>query len=551
MSDRRCDRLIAGVLFVVVTVVVGVTAGDVGFTRDEGYYFKAGELYARWWRLLASDPLRALSSSGINEHLGYNPEHPFLMKGAFGLSRALQTALGIDVFGSTAMRFPSWIVAGIGASALYALGRALLPRAGALAAVALLFTMPQVFWHAHLACFDTPVVVAHVVLVLAWVRYRRTPWGAVVVGVAFGIAGAVKHNVLPVPALLVAHWLFTTWVAPTSTSTSTTPRSLRLPLVFVSLAVVGPVVYVLLWPWLWPDVVGRFGAYLGFHVRHEHYPILYFGELLTAPPFPWTFPVVMSALTIPLPVLVISATGVVAAAVVVMHAVVQRSRRRPIDEITMVPLGDVSTSSSAATAMLLLLNIALPVVLIALPSSPIFGGTKHWMNALPFVCLLAAWAMCEGVARLTTTRRTALIVVVTILIVAPGLLRTAQSWPYGLSSYNELAGGIRGAANLGLQRTFWGYEVRSSLPVINERTPRNARLHFGDVNADAHRRYVDDGLLRKDIAFSNTVRGAGVAHVEPQGEFKQQQLDVYNEWRRAPDVVVDVDGVPLSTITFR
>jgi hypothetical protein len=120
-----------------------------------------------------------------------------------------------------------------------------------------------------------------------------------------------------------------------------------------------------------------------------------------------------------------------------------------------------------------------------------------------------------------------------------------------VSSYNEVVGGIRGAANIGFQRTFWGYETRAVLPLINERTPHNARIHFGDVNADSHRRYVDDGLLRRDIAFSNTVRGAGVAHVEPQGEFKQQQLDVFNEWQRAPDAVVDVDGVPLSTVTFR
>ena len=40
--------------------------------------------------------------------------------------------------------------------------------------------------------------------------------------------------------------------------------------------------------------------------------------------------------------------------------------------------------------------------------------------------------------------------------------------------------------------------------------------------------------------------------VEPQGEFRQQQLDVWNEWgRRAPAAIVDVEGVPLSTVTFR
>ena len=561
----HADMLIALLVFVVVTVVVGVTAADVGFTRDEGYYFKAGELYAQWWRLLASDPLRAVSSTGINEHLGYNPEHPFIMKGAFGLARAVQTALGVDVVGSTALRFPAWITAGLGAAFLYLLGRRLIggdarfSRVAALVAVAMLVSMPRVFWHLHLACFDSPVVTAHIALVLAWVKYRRTAWGAVIVGVVFGVAGGVKHNVLPVPALLVAHWLFDEWTrarptvssSSSSSSSASSASSWRMPLVFISLAVVGPIAYVLCWPWLWPDVVGRFGAYLGFHLRHEHYPILYFGELLTAPPFPWTFPLVMWGLTVPVPVLVAGVLGVGLAVVVVVSAVVDRLRGRLVAEITVVPFGDVARSTSASTAVLLLLNIALPVVLIAMPSSPIFGGTKHWMNALPFVCLLAAWAIGEGAARLMTAHRVAVVVVVAAVVVAPGVVRTAQCWPYGLSSYNELAGGIRGAANLGLQRTFWGYEVRAALPVINERTRVDGRIHFGDVNADSHRRYVEDGLLRSDIAFSNTVRAAAVAHVEPQGEFKQQQLDVFNEWRRAPDLVIDVDGVPLSTITFR
>ena len=554
MSARAFDRIVAIAIAVVVVVVLAATASDVGFTRDEGYYFKAGELYAQWWRLLATQPLQALSATAINEHLAYNPEHPFVMKGLFALSRAIATGLGLDVDGSTAMRFPAWLVAGIGAAALYLLGRALaLPRAGALFAVALLCSMPRVFWHAHLACFDIPVVVAHVVLVLAWVRFRHTPWGAVVVGVTFGLAAGVKHNVLPVPALFVAHWLFTAWTTPSLASSelpSSSSSRLRIPLVFLALAVIGPVVYVLVWPWLWPDIGARFGAYLGFHLRHEHYPILYFGELLTAPPFPWTFPLVMWGVTIPLPALVASVIGLGLGVIVTARAVVDRLRGHLVGEITMVPLGDVSTSSSASSAVLLLLNIAFPVLLIALPTSPIFGGTKHWMNALPFVCLLAAWALCEGAARLAASVRARVVVVAVVAVVAvvPAVVSTARSWPYGLSSYNALVGGTRGAANVGLQRTFWGYEVRDVLDVINVRA--RGRVHFGDVNADSHRRYLSDGLLRAEVGWSPTVRGASGAFVEPQGEFKQQQIDVFNEWRRDPAVVVDLDGVPLGTLTF-
>jgi hypothetical protein len=559
LASTRGDRWIALAIAVCVTVVVGLTSQSLGFTRDEGYYFKAGELYANWWRALLSSPTTALATAGIDRHLAYNPEHPFLLKGSFAASLALKDALGLDVAGHQALRLPAWIVAGLATMFVWLLARALLPRRGAVVAVLLFVSMPHVFWHMHVACFDVGVTAAHAALVWAWLRFRRTMRGAVVMGVVFGVCAAVKHNVLPVPAILVVHWLLT------ESKTSPDGR-LRLPLVFFCLAVVSPVVYVLLWPYLWPDVIGRFLAYISFHLHHENYPILYFGDLLTAPPFPWLFPFVMSAVTIPVPVLAAMATGFLLATIAALRFLAHRLRLGPRSwlaepECTRVPLGDVAVAPSGSAALLLAQNAAYPFVLIALPSTPIFGGTKHWMNALPFLCVLGAWALVEGVHRLQASltpqiwsaRRVATVVVVAGALVAmPGAVITARVWPYGLGSYNELIGFSRGAANVGMQRTFWGYETRAALPVLNARTPDGGRIHFGDVNADSHARYVKDGLLRRDIALSNTVRGAAVAHVEPQGEFKQQQVDVWNEWgRRDPDVVIDAEGVPLSTVTFR
>jgi hypothetical protein len=561
LQRTRADRLVAIAIVVVVTVVVGATAQSLGFTRDEGYYFKAGELYANWWRALSSTPATALSAEGIDKHLSYNPEHPFLLKGSFAASLALKDALGLDVAGHQALRLPAWIVAGLAALFVWLLARELLPRRGAVVAVLLFVSMPHVFWHMHVACFDIGVTAAHAAIVWAWLRFRSTVRGAFLVGVVFGIGAAVKHNVLPVPALLVVHCLLT------ESKTSPDGR-LRLPLVFFCLALVAPVVYVALWPYLWPDVMGRFSSYIGFHLHHENYPILYFGDLLTAPPFPWLFPFVMSAVTIPVPVLALMVTGFVLAVVAVVRFLAARVgvgpsswRREP--ECTRVPLGDVAVAPSGAHALLLALNAAYPFVLIALPSTPIFGGTKHWMNALPFLCVLGAWALVEGVQRLQASSQTAqtaassrrgvvAVIVAGVVVAVPGVVISARVWPYGLGSYNELVGFSRGAANVGMQRTFWGYETRAALPLINARTPKNGRIHFGDVNADSHARYVKDGLLRRDIAFSNTVRGAAVAHTEPQGEFKQQQVDVWNEWgRRDPDVVIEAEGVPLSTVTFR
>ncbi len=563
--ERRVDRLVALALFVAVVVVVAVTAQSLGFVRDEGYYFKAGVQYAEWWRALFSQPTTALSSTTIDQHLSYNPEHPFLMKGAFALSWLVNDGLGRPWLQHNALRFPGWIAAGLSTSLVFLLGRQLLSRRAALLAAACFIAMPHVFWHMHLAAFDVGVAAAHTALVWAWLRFRHTTSGAVVVGVVFGVAGAVKHNVLPIPALLVLHWLLC--------EARRGDGRLRIPLVFLCLAFIGPAVYVLLWPYLWPDVAMRFGQYIAFHLHHEHYPILYFGDLLVEPPFPILFPFVMSAVTIPAPILTLMAVGVVVGLSASVAFLRQRLRASRPDkamddaiEVTRVPLGRSPRDASGKSALLLLLNAFVPFALIAAPSTPIFGGTKHWMNALPFLCVLAAWALDESFARLRGVSSAApgsppgrrspvaavLFWLVAAAIVLPGVLLSARVWPYGLGSYNEVIGFSRGAANVGMQRTFWGYETREALPAINARTPRNGRIHFGDVNADSHRMYGADGLLRKDIGFSNTVRAAAVAHVEPQGEFKQQQIDVWNEWQtRVPDLVIGAEGVPLSTVTFR
>lgn len=566
--ERRLDVAIAAALFLLTVIVVGVTADSIGYTRDEGYYFKAGEQYWGWFEELgrsfaSGDFARPFDKAVIDRHLSYNYEHPVLVKNLFALSWGLlKETFGVVESNAAAFRFPAWLFAGLSVALVYAIGRSLLSRRAALLAALMWISMPRAFWHMHLACFDIPVVAAHSWLVLAYLKGRRTVKGALLVGVAFGLAAAVKHNVLVAPAFFVLHWMLTEAKRPSWSKAGV--RLPAMPLAFFSMAIVGPLVFVAHWPYLWPDILQRIGRYLGFHLHHEHYPILWFGDLLTEPPFPVSFPFVMSAVTVPVPILVLFTLGAGLATFVSARFLWRRFRGEVNDEVTLVLLGRPSREGerehSGSTALLLLLNVAFPFALIALPSSPIFGGTKHWMNALPFLCVLGAWALEEGLARLARAlpsvadrRRLALVFGgLFLLVVTPGIWLSARVHPYGLSAYNELIGFARGAANVGFQRTFWGYEPRLALPLINEHTPAPRRIHFGDTNYDDWRFYRRDKLLDEDIRWSGNVRGASVASVQPQGEFKQQWMDVLNEWEvYGPDEVVHVEGVPLATITFK
>jgi len=560
--ERRLDWALGVALFVVTVLLVGATEESVGFTRDEGFYFKAGETYYGWFKELGrsiSDGEfgRPFEKAVLDKHLSYNREHPVLMKNAFALSwGVLHKQLGLFARESSAFRFPAWLMAGLSVSLVFALARTLLRRRAAFIAALLWLSLPRAFWHMHLACFDIPVIAAHTWLVLAYLKGRRSMRGALLCGVAFGLAASVKHNILIAPAMFVLHWLLTEARAPRRTAEGF--KLPEIPLAFFSLAIIGPIVFVAHWPYLWPSIFQRIGSYLGFHLSHEHYPILWFGELLTEPPFPVSFPFVMSAVTIPVPVLVAFIAGAALAMLVSARFLFPRFTRREVTESTIVPLGDTAQEPSASPALLLLLNIAFPYLLIAMPSTPIFGGTKHWMNALPFLCVLAAWAIEEGTARLlravNAKERAAVVIVllVGLLAVAPGFWGSARVHPYGLSYYNALVGFARGAANVGFQRTFWGYESREVLPMVNAQRSKPTRLHFGDTNHDDWRFYRRDKLLDDDVRWSGSVRGANVAVVQPQGEFKGQWIDVLNNWGvNGPDGVVHIEGVPLATITFK
>ena len=570
-TEQQIDRMIGIFLFIGTVLLLASTSDAIGFTRDEGYYFKAGEKYFGWFRVVgesfvAGQWLAPFQASVLEKHLAYNWEHPVLLKNLFALSWGiLKESFGLFAHNSSAFRFPAWLLAGLSVSFLYALSRHLLPRRAALFAALAWISMPRVFWHMHLACFDIGVCAAHIWLVWAYVKGRRSVAGAFWIGVAFGLAAAVKHNVLVTPAFFVLHW----WL------TEAKPISLErrgwrlpdLPLSFFSMALVGPVVFVLHWPYLWPDPIGRIGRYLGFHLRHEHYPILYFQELLTAPPFPISFPFVMSAVTIPVPLLVLFVLGFGLGLFVWFRWWGMQRKGGVHHEWTLVPLGTPSKEPSASLALLLLLQVSFPFLLIAMPSSPIFGGTKHWMNALPFLCVLGAWVLEEGLQRFEAwwqtrsraadihrARRQVMLAATlgALMVLLPGVLSNLRVHPYGLSSYNALVGYARGAANVGFQRTFWGYEPREVLPEVNEKTKQNARIHFGDTNYDDWRFYRRDGMLRQDIGFAKSVRAADLASVQPQGEFKSQWMDVRNEWKvDGPDRVVHVEGVPLSTLNWK
>src|SRR5205085_392137 len=138
--------------------------------------------------------------------------------------------------------------------------------------------------------------------------------------------------------------------------------------------------------------------------------------------------------------------------------------------------------------LLIVIGLLWPMLLIARPGTPIFGGEKHWLPAIPFLALSAGYGLAalwqRSAAVLCLSARTAAVAGAALctLVLLPPALEVRRSHPYGLSHYNALAGGPQGAADLGMNRQFWGYSVRGLFPYINQHAPPACGLYWHDAN---------------------------------------------------------------------
>ncbi len=565
-SKRFIDLVIAGVLFA-ATLALLLATTNIGFTRDEGFYFHAASLYVGWFEELwanfwAGDLATSFTQANIDQHWSYNPEHPVLMKASFALShKFFHDILGV-MSPSTAWRFPAMITAAALVSGVYLFARDLGGRlAGFIAAGALLF-QPRFFFHAHLAVFDVPITAFWFWVVYAyWKSYESRGW-ALAAGLLFGLALSVKLNAFFLPIVLVGHWALTRWrdlrfERGGDTPTITLPP---IPRAFWAMLVLGPLLFYALWPRHWFETFSRIKWYMDFHLGHEHYMVYYFGQNLQIPPFPVSYPWVMTLVTVPMTILLAFAIGAVVYFVnsgqVVRWREIFRSLRNK-----QWPGRDESADPKG-TGFLLTINIIFPILLISMPDTPIFGGTKHWMPAMPFLAIVAGLgvaAIYEGLrrdlrsvfGRLELIAAPAMALILAAAVIGPAVYATAHNHPHGTSYYNELMGSHRGAADAQMFRQFWGYSSRHALPWLNEHAEEDARVWHHNTIGMAWRAYQQEGLARPDLRASS-LRASDYALYHHQKAFMFQQLPVWEEYgTMAPSYVVDIDGVPLLSVYER
>lgn len=542
----RVDGLLFLLVFAGTAVVLMATMG-VGVPRDESFYFHAAFQYIGWFEELwknaeAGHILDSFRQVSVDRHFSYNREHPALMKMLFALSHKLFHEKLHWLPSIEALRVPAVGFASLLSGFTYLFARGLFGRAAGVVAVAFLLLQPRYFFHAHLACFDVAVISMWLLVVYGYWRSYDNPWWGVFTGIAWGVALSVKLNAFFLPVVLGGHWL---WVAFRQTRRHEVDGKTRwelpgFPWVFVWMVLLGTLLFFALWPRHWFDTINRVQWYLGFHLHHVHYFVYYFGHNIQQPPLPISFPWVMTLLTIPGTILLAFVAGVL------------RYRAR----------AGGGGGDQRWTGSLIAINIIFPIALISMPSTPIFGGVKHWMTAAPFIAIVAAGgvvicgralglALLERLPASSMALRAGGIALVVAATAAPALMASVENHPYGTSYYNEFIGSYRGAADAGMMRQFWGYSSRYALGWLNERAPHNARIWTHNTTGWAWQAYRRDGLVRDDLRPSRAESSQiGLYHHQRAFVFMLVNLwESYNT--RTPVHVVDVDGVPVLSVYVR
>lgn len=552
---RRPTRLDHGIgfgLMALYVVFLAANSLEVGVPRDESFYFYAADRAGDWVLGLFDPEVESFSRAEVDRGFEYNHEHPVLMKMLFGVShRLLHDRWGLVETHMTAWRLPTMVMAGLSLWLTWLLGVIVGGRlVGAFAALALAF-MPRVFFHSHLACFDAPVTFTNLLIAYCFLRAARSRRWAVASGVALGLGFATKLNTFFLPFTLLMVAIYDAWLFRRRTGAWKAAGEARGPLthytwVAVSMVVLGGAVFFAHWPWLWFDTVERVRAYVAFHAKHVHYPVDYLGHLYFRPPFPVHFPFVFSALTIPLGILL---CGLVGFGVAVRDA---RAGWR----------AGAEAPDRRSVEVFLLACLLVPFLVIAMPYTPIFGGTKHWMPAMPFFAVLAGlglervgqglWpALVAGRGAGALAVRTAIL---GALMWAPAVWATVTYGAHGPAYYNALAGGPPGGAALGMPRNFWGYSTVAILPIINAQVEQGGFVFWHKATQWAIDAYKRDGLLRGDVRYTGDWTAAysnwGVYH--DQREKLPEELDLWRaygtDW---PVGGFFIDGVQIMSVYHR
>lgn len=520
---RSTELLIPAAIVIGYLVLAGYYLSRPGLAWDEALDIPFGETFRIWFAGLPA----TWHWSQFYDALGRFTSHPPLAKYAM--------AVTIQLFGDAMSRVYAARVASVAEMvvllmAVYFFTSYVRGRLAAALACVMLVLMPRFFSHSILATIDMPMALTWFLAAAAFyvaMEHRRWAW---VAGLAMAIACLTKINGFALPLVLWPWGLYFY-------------RRRALPAVVWSL-ILTPVVFFALWPFLWAEPLVAVGKYFGekfsfvvslyaamgidlrtagdpLHrmLRRVDVPVYYFGKVYTSPP--WHYPFVETLLTTPLAILAAAAVGAA---------------------------GWLRRRAESRLYAFLLWNILFWLGAFAVGLQRPYDGVRLFLVIFPFVAILAGLG-AEHIIRALKSRFAKALALAAI-VATPAAAFFAYE-PYGLSYYNALAGGLPGAAAMGMQVTAWGETVDDTIfEHINAAAPEGARVAAFPME----RLYVENmrffGLLRGDIRDVTTTEDWDYLIVANRQDSLASRSDIA-DFTKGAVVTKTVRGVPAAWLIQR
>ncbi|MGH9893074.1 MAG: hypothetical protein ACREA0_13995, partial [bacterium] len=454
------SRLMTECFLVWISLLVLLAIGSlgVGVTWDESIYFDFSDSIRRW-----VETERPLAPDTIERHWGYDPylnPHPPFMK---ILDAVTASVLADVIMFPLHYRLGHFLYVSLALAFAFALLRAVLPLAWALAGVLFVVLQPRMFGELLIATTDAPTAMAWLVLpLIAWcldASPGRRSRVALRVGlfVGYGFAVATKFTGLLVAMPLAAFFLYR--------------RNFREAAWMGAAVAWGLLFLVVVSPEKWSSPTAAVADFLFYPFTRPSIPIAtyYFGSSY---PFyvPWHYFAVMSLITFPVELLV-SLAGL---------PFCRREDRRMV-----VPL---------------LFCVGFWLVLFHLPITPKHDGVRQFASIFPILGLLSVVGLRGLLQRLTPIAGPRTAAIVPGPIVALLAVRLWTIHPHELSFYNSLIGGVRGAEKAGMEMSYYFESVDLAFLRAMNRTLRPGDTVFpvpgGYEVLDLYQR---KGFLRDDV----------------------------------------------------
>lgn len=444
-----------------------------GLTIDESFNIEQGVYLVD--EFTQQGPL-IFSPSGAKRAFGsqsYLPDHPPLGRIFLGVAHYL-TSWCIAGSESAAYNVPA---ARLGSCFVFAVTVLVLAEfcqrrfgwASAVCVAILMIGTPSLLGHARLAALESATNLAWVVALLpllGWWTESRPPstLRACLSGVFWGLLLLTKVQgiLLPPIVFLWAVWQYRRF--------SVWPLTCWL--------ICGTVVFFAAWPWLWLDPMHNFAHYLGRTAVRPTLFCWYFGERFADKQVPWHYPFVITLFTLP------------ASALLCLLARIKMKQPDAIDQ-------------------LLVLSIAVPLLVFALPGTPVYDGNRLFLIVMPAIMILAgrAFSRFKSATGETGTPSSGpvprsvsrwLAAVLVLLAIQP--IGSPVFSAYAVSQYGPLAGGSDGAAWLGMESSYWSDGLNAQ---FWEQVPENSTVFVAPVS---HQFQLQDIMSLVPIVQQRNIR---------------------------------------------